>query len=78
MLALNTPKTTEKDLMFVDYVTVHSLALKANQVHSAKPSDMQVQRDELFQRIKKQRGEQFKRIEKPSGDLIDVRLRVAA
>ena len=78
MLALKTPESTEKELMFMDYVTVHSLTLKATQVHSAKPSDMQVQRDELFQRIRNQRGEQFKRIEKPSGDLIDVRLRVAA
>ena len=78
MFVPNTPQATEKELMFVDYVTVHSLTLKTNQLHSAKPSDMQVQSDELFQRIQKQRGEQFKRIEKPSGDLIDVRLRVAA
>ena len=79
MLMLKTPEVTEKKLVFGDYITVHMSGLKTNQVNNAKPSDMQVYREELFQRIQKQRGEVVQRVvqqvEKPAGDLIDVRLR---
>ena len=75
MLMLKTPEVTEKKLVFGDYITVHMSGLKTSQVNNAKPGDMQVNREELFQRIQKQRGEVVQRVEKPAGDLIDVRLR---
>jgi len=81
MLVLKTPEVTEKRLVLGDYITVHVSGLKTSQgnKNNAKPGDMQVYREELFQRIQKQRGEVVQRIvqrvEKPAGDLIDVRLR---
>jgi len=77
MLMLRNPKPTEKKLVLGDYLTVHTSGLKTSQVYNAKPADMQVHREELSQRILKQRGVLVPRVQKPSGDLIDVRLRVA-
>lgn len=77
MLKLKCPEATEKKLVLGDYMTVHAPGFKASQFHNAEPSDMQVHREELFQRIQKQRGEVLQRIQKPAGDLIDVRLRTA-
>ena len=79
MLMSKNLEVTEKKLVLGDYITVHMSGLKTSQVNNAKPGDMQVNREELFQRIQKQRGEVVqrveKRVEKPAGDLIDVRLR---
>ena len=76
MLVLKNPEVTEKKLMLGDYITVHMSGLETSQGNTR---DMQVHREELFQRIQKQRGEVVqrveKRVEKPAGDLIDVRLR---
>ena len=78
MLMLKNPEVTEKKLVLGDYITVHMSGLKTSQGNNAKPGDMQVNREELFQRIQKQRGEVVQRVvqrvEKPAGDLIDVRL----
>ena len=77
MLMLKNPEATEKELVFGDYMTVHKSGVKTSQVYGAKPGDMQVHREELFQRIQKQKGELVPRVQKTAGDLIDVRLRVA-
>ena len=75
MLVLKNPEVTEKKLVFGDYITVHMSGLETSQGNTR---DMQVHREELFQRIQKQRGEVVQRVvqrvEKPAGDLIDVRL----
>ena len=67
-----TPEVTEKHLLFVDFVSVYEPGLKTKQINH----------EELFKRIQKQRGEVVQQVaqqvEKPAGDLIDVRLRVAA
>ena len=78
MLMLKNPEATEKRLLLGDYMTVHMSGLKTSRVNNAKPSDLQVHREELHQRIQKQRGELVPRVQKPAGDLIDVRLRVPA
>ena len=79
MLMSKNLEVTEKKLVLGDYITVQVSGLKTSQVNNAKPGDMQVNREELFQRIQKQRGEVVQRfvqrVEKPAGDLIDVRLR---
>ena len=72
MLMLKTPEVTEEKLVFGDYITVQMSGLKTSQGNTG---NMQINREELFQRIQKQRGEVVQRIEKPAGDLIDVRLR---
>ena len=77
MLMLKNPQATEKRLLLGDYMTVHMSGLKISQVYNAKPGDMQVHREELFQRIQKQKGELVQRVQKQAGDLIDVRHRVA-
>jgi hypothetical protein len=74
MLMLKNPEVTEKKLVLGDYITVHMSGLKTSQGNTG---DMQVNREELFQRIQKQRGEVVQRVEKPAGDLIDVRLYAA-
>lgn len=78
MLKLEMPKEHEKTLELGDYVTVHMSSLKPNRVYDNAPSDIQVYREELYQRIQKQRGEVIQFNQKPSGDLIDVRLLGAA
>ena len=75
MLMSKNLEVTEKKLVLGDYITVQVSGLKTSQVNNAKPGDMQVNRDELFQRIQKQRGEVVQLVKKPAGDLIDVRLR---
>jgi len=77
MLMLKNPETTEKKLVLGDYMTVHVSGMKTNQVNNSEPSDMQIHREELFQRIEKQRGDVLQTIQKPAGDLIDVRVRAA-
>lgn len=78
MLKLEMPKETEKTLELGDYVTVHMSSLKPSRVYDNTPSDIQVYREELFQRIQKQRAEIIQFSQKPDGDLIDVRCRGAA
>ena len=78
MLKLEMPKKPEKTLELGDYVTVHMSSLKPTPVYDNAPCDIQVYREELFQRIKKQRAEVIQFNQKPSGDLIDVRLLGAA
>ena len=81
MRILEKPEVTEKKLVLGDYITVHTSGLKPSQGNNAESGDMQVYREELFQRIQKQRGEVVQRtvqlVEKPAGDLIDVRIREA-
>jgi len=78
MLKLKRPEATEKELVFGDYITIQMSGFKTSQVNNAEPSDMQVHREELFQRIQRQRAEVIQEIQKPAGELIDVRLRAAA
>lgn len=78
MLKLEMPKKPEKRLELGDYVTVHMSSLKPVRVYNAEPCDMQVYREELFQRIQKQRGEIIQFNQRQGGDLIDVRCRGAA
>lgn len=75
MLMFKTPEAPKKELVLGDYMTVHVSGSETNQVNNAKPGDMQINREELFQRIQRQRGEVVQQIQKPSGILIDVRLR---
>ena len=76
MLMPKNSEVTEKKLVLGDYITVQVSGLKTSQVNTG---DMQVNREELFQRIKKQREDVVQRVvqrvEKPAGDLIDVRFR---
>jgi sRNA-binding carbon storage regulator CsrA len=74
----NKPEISETPLVLGDYVMVHVSSIIANQVNSAEPRDMQVHREELFQRIQKQRGENFRRLKKQGGVLVDPRHRGAA
>jgi hypothetical protein len=78
MLMLKMPEATEKKLVLGDYMTVHVPGLARNQGSGTELCDLQVHREDFFQRIQKERGEIFPRVQKPGGDLIDVRLRVAA
>jgi sRNA-binding carbon storage regulator CsrA len=68
----------ETPLVLGDYVTVHVSDAMASQVNSTEPCDMQVRREELFQRIQKQRGAIFQQVRKPEGKLFDPRHRGAA
>ena len=77
MLKPKYTEAAEKELVFGDYITVHIPGLKTSQDNNAESGDIQVQREELFQRIQKQRGEVLQTIQKPEGKLIDVRLRTA-
>ena len=72
MLVLKNPEVTEKKLMFGDYITVHMSDLETSKINTG---NIQINREELFQRIQRQRAEVVQRVEKPAGDLIDVRLR---
>ncbi len=74
----NKPEANETPLILGDYVTVNVPPIIATQVNSAEPSDMQVHREGLFQRIQKQRGENFQRRKKLMGTLVDPRRRVVA
>lgn len=74
MLMLKNLEVTEKKLVLGDYITIHESGSKTSQENT---DNMQINREELFQRIQKQRGEVVQRVEKPAGDLIDVRLRAA-
>ena len=78
MLKLKMPIASEKKLVLGDYVTVHMSSMKTARVYNAEPSDMQVYREELFQRIQKQRGEIIQHTQRQGGDLIDVRCRGVA
>ena len=78
MLKLTMPIESEKELVLGDYVTVHMSSLKTTRVYDVEPSDMQVYREELFQRIQKQRGGIVQHNQRPAGDLIDVRCRGVA
>jgi len=78
MLKLEMPKEAEKTLELGDYITVHMSSPKPARVYNAEPSDIQVYREELYQRIQKQRGEVIQFEQKRGGDLIDVRVRGAA
>ena len=75
MLMPKNSEVTEKKLVLGDYITVQVSGLKTSQVNTG---DMQVNREELFQRIQRQRAEVIQEIQKPAGELIDVRLRAAA
>ena len=72
------PEAKERPLVLGDYVTVHVAGVKTDEINSTAPSDMQVHREELFQRIQKQRGEICRRIKKPEGRLLDPRRRALA
>ena len=74
----NKPEISDTPLVLGDYVMVHVSSIKTNQFNSAEPRDMQVHREELFQRIQKQRGEDFRRLKKQGGILVDPRRRGAA
>jgi len=67
------PKASEQELVLGDYVTVHVSGVRVNPGHNTAPCDMQVHREEFFQRISKQRGEFLRRTQKQKGKLIDVR-----
>lgn len=71
-------ETNERPLVLGDYVTVHVAVVKADEFNSTAPADMQVHREELFQRIQKQRGEICRRVKKPEGRLLDPRRRALA
>ncbi len=77
MLKLRKPEATERKLGLGDYVPIHMLGLGMEDA-TAKPQDMQLHREELYQRIQRQRGVVVPPVQKPEGDLIDVRLRPAA
>jgi sRNA-binding carbon storage regulator CsrA len=74
----NKSEADETPLVLGDYITIHVSGIKTRQFNCAEPCDMQVHREELFQRIQKQRGENFQRLEKVRGTLIDPRRRVVA
>jgi len=78
MLIQKKPEVTEKRLVLGDYVTVHVPVLETNQDHTKELHDMQVHREELFQRIEKQRGAFFRKMQKQGGKLVDVRRRGVA
>lgn len=78
MLKLRKSEATETKLELGDYVPIHMLGLERGVVDYAEPRSVQVHRDELYQRIRRQRGEVVPVVQKPRGDLIDVRLRPAA
>lgn len=78
MLILKKPQTAEKKLFLGDYVSIHSSGPKRSNVQNSEPCAVLVNREELFQRIQKQRGAFLPPDQKQKGDLIDVRLRVAA
>jgi len=67
-----------RPLVLGDYVTVHVAVSKTDEFNSTAPSDLQVHREELFQRIQKQRGEICRRVKKPEGMLLDPRRRALA
>jgi len=71
-------ETKERPLVLGDYVTVHVAIVKTDEINSTAPADMQVHREELFQRIQKQRGEICRRVKKPEGRLLDPRRRALA
>lgn len=71
-------ETSEKKLVLGDYVTVHVAVSKADEFSTSAPSDLQVRREELFQRIQKQRAEICRRVKKPEGRLLDPRRRALA
>lgn len=68
----------ERPLVLGDYVTVHVAVVKADEINSTAITNMQVHREELFQRIQKQRGEICRRVKKPGGTLLDPRRRALA
>lgn len=78
MPIIKEPLVSEQELVLGDYVTVHVAGLKISPGHNTEPCDMQVHREEFFQRIQKQRGELLRRIQKQKGKLIDVRQSGAA
>lgn len=68
-------KESEKQLTLGDYVTFNMSSLKSTRVNNIELSDLQVYREELLQRIKRQRGEIIQtNHQRQGGDLIDVRL----
>jgi len=71
-------EANERSLVLGDYVTVHVAIVKTDEFNSTAPADMQVHREELFQRIQKQRGEICRRVKKPEGRLLDPRRRALA
>jgi len=71
-------EANERPLVLGDYVTVHVAIVKTDEINSTAPADMQVHREELFQRIQKQRGEICRRVKKPEGRLLDPRRRAMA
>jgi len=73
MKTLKTPEKCKKELLLGDYITVHVSALIGNQFQCAETSDIQVYREELFPRIRKEKGEAVKSHKKQPGKLIDVR-----
>lgn len=75
---VNKPKADDTTLVLGDYIMIHGSGIKTNQLNCAEPCDMQVHREELFQRIQKERGENFRRLEKIEGKLIDPRPRCVA
>jgi len=78
MLKLEMPKEPEKTLTLGDYVTVHMSGLKPSREYDNSPSDIQVYREELYQRIQKQRAEIIQLEQRQGGDLIDVRVSAVA
>jgi len=72
------PEAIERPLVLGDYVTVHVAVVKTDEVNSTTLCDMQVHREELFQRIQKQRGEICRRVKRTGGTLIDPRRRASA
>ena len=77
-MIFNKPDISDTPLVLGDYVMVHVSSIKTNQVNSAEPSDMQVHREQLFQRIQKQKGENFRCLKRQGGVLVDPRRRGAA
>ena len=71
-------ETKERQLVLGDYVTVHVAVIRTDEFNSTTPTDLQVHREELFQRIQKQRGEICRRVKKPEGRLLDPRRRALA
>jgi len=71
-------ENNERPLVLGDYVTVHVAVVKTDEINSSAPADMQIHREELFQRIQKQRGEICRRVKKPEGRLLDPRRRAMA
>jgi len=77
-MIINKTETNQRPLVLGDYVTVHVAVVKTDEINSSEPTDMQVHREELFQRIQKQRGEICRRTKKPEGTLLDPRRRALA